>query len=103
MLTDHLPRTRLAHVPTPLHELPRLARALGGPRLFVKRDDQTGLAQTGEVLGAHHRPEVDHGGLAHHLHEGIAEALCERRIVEDRATTHVRSFSRRRPWRTSGF
>jgi L-cysteate sulfo-lyase len=47
MLTDHLPRTRLAHLPTPLHELPRLARALGGPRLFVKRDDQTGLATGG--------------------------------------------------------
>src|SRR5512143_1387884 len=47
MLTDKLPRVRLAHLPTPLHELPRLARALGGPRLFVKRDDQTGLATGG--------------------------------------------------------
>jgi D-cysteine desulfhydrase len=27
--------------------MPRLARALGGPRLFVKRDDQTGLATGG--------------------------------------------------------
>jgi len=44
MLTDRLPRIRLAHLPTPLHELPRLSRALGGPRLFVKRDDLTGLA-----------------------------------------------------------
>src|SRR5207245_1679528 len=34
-------------LPTPLHEMPRLARALGGPRLFVKRDDQTGLAMGG--------------------------------------------------------
>lgn len=47
MLTDRLPRVRLAHLPTPLHELPRLSRALGGPRLFVKRDDQTGLATGG--------------------------------------------------------
>src|SRR5512141_1696717 len=39
-----LPRIRLAHLPTPLEELPRLTAALGGPRLFVKRDDQTGLA-----------------------------------------------------------
>ncbi|HSV56543.1 MAG TPA: hypothetical protein VLH39_05475 [Magnetospirillaceae bacterium] len=37
-------RLRFAHLPTPLEELPRLTRLLGGPRLFVKRDDQTGLA-----------------------------------------------------------
>src|SRR5229473_5078712 len=47
MLTDRLPRVRLGHLPTPLHELPRLSQALGGPRLFVKRDDQTGLAAGG--------------------------------------------------------
>jgi D-cysteine desulfhydrase family pyridoxal phosphate-dependent enzyme len=47
MLTDALPRVRLAHLPTPLEELPRLSRALGGPRLWVKRDDQTGLATGG--------------------------------------------------------
>lgn len=34
----------LAHVPTPLEEMPALAAELGGPRLFVKREDQTGLA-----------------------------------------------------------
>ena len=47
MLTDRLPRVRLGQLPTPVHELPRLSRALGGPRLFVKRDDQTGLAVGG--------------------------------------------------------
>ena len=39
-----LPRVSLAHLPTPLEELPRLAAALGGPRIFIKRDDCTGLA-----------------------------------------------------------
>ncbi len=39
-----LPRLHLAHLPTPVEELPRLSAALGGPRLLVKRDDQTGLA-----------------------------------------------------------
>ena len=34
----------LAHLPTPFEEMPALAAELGGPRLFVKRDDQTGLA-----------------------------------------------------------
>jgi len=39
------PRVPLAHLPTPIEELPRLRHALGGgPRLLVKRDDQTGLA-----------------------------------------------------------
>lgn len=39
-----LPRVRLANLPTPLEPLPRLTAALGGPHLFVKRDDLTGLA-----------------------------------------------------------
>jgi 1-aminocyclopropane-1-carboxylate deaminase/D-cysteine desulfhydrase-like pyridoxal-dependent ACC family enzyme len=38
------PRVKLAELPTPLQELPRLSEALGGPRLFMKRDDLTGLA-----------------------------------------------------------
>ena len=37
-------RLHFAHLPTSIEELPRLTEALGGPRLFVKRDDQTGLA-----------------------------------------------------------
>jgi len=40
----NVPRLRLAHLPTPVETLPRLSEALGGPRLMVKRDDQTGLA-----------------------------------------------------------
>lgn len=39
-----LPRIKFAHLPTPVEELPRLSAHLGGPRLLVKRDDQTGLA-----------------------------------------------------------
>jgi 1-aminocyclopropane-1-carboxylate deaminase/D-cysteine desulfhydrase-like pyridoxal-dependent ACC family enzyme len=41
---DRLPRVRLAHLPTPLEEVPRFADRLGGGvRVFVKRDDCTGL------------------------------------------------------------
>lgn len=40
------PRVRLAHLPTPLEPLPRLSDALG-VELWVKRDDQTGLAGGG--------------------------------------------------------
>jgi D-cysteine desulfhydrase len=39
-----IPRLHFAHLPTPIEELPRLSDALGGPRILVKRDDQTGLA-----------------------------------------------------------
>ncbi len=42
-----IPRLRFAHLPTPVEPLPRLSAALGGPRLFIKRDDQTGLALGG--------------------------------------------------------
>jgi L-cysteate sulfo-lyase len=40
-------RLRLAHLPTPLEPLERLSRELGGPRIWVKRDDLTGLAGGG--------------------------------------------------------
>jgi D-cysteine desulfhydrase len=42
-----LGRVQLAHLPTPLHPLPRLSRKLGGPQLWIKRDDLTGLAGGG--------------------------------------------------------
>lgn len=64
MLTDRLPRIRLGHLPTPLDELPRLSRALGGPRLLMKRDDLTGLA-TG-------------GNKTRKLEFSVAEALRQR-------------------------
>ena len=41
------PRLPLAFLPTPLEALPRLSATLGGPTLWVKRDDMTGLALGG--------------------------------------------------------
>jgi L-cysteate sulfo-lyase len=41
------PRVRLAHLPTPLEPMARLSAHLGGPRLWIKRDDCTGLATGG--------------------------------------------------------
>jgi D-cysteine desulfhydrase len=41
---NQIPRLNFAHLPTPIEALPRLSDHLGGPRLLVKRDDQTGLA-----------------------------------------------------------
>jgi D-cysteine desulfhydrase family pyridoxal phosphate-dependent enzyme len=44
---NNVSRLHFAHLPTPIEELPRLSEALGGPRLLIKRDDQTGLALGG--------------------------------------------------------
>lgn len=41
---DAIPRVPLAHLPTPLEAAPRLSAALGGPEIWIKRDDLTGLA-----------------------------------------------------------
>lgn len=41
------PRTDLCHMPTAIEAMPRLSAHLGGPRLFIKRDDCTGLAMGG--------------------------------------------------------
>src|SRR5438094_8143709 len=40
----NISRLNFAHLPTPIEALPRLSETLGGPRLLIKRDDQTGLA-----------------------------------------------------------
>lgn len=37
-------RIPLAHLPTPLDHCPRFTAALGGPQVWLKRDDLTGLA-----------------------------------------------------------
>ena len=39
-----IPRISLAHLPTPLEPMPRLSAELGGPEIWVKRDDCTGLS-----------------------------------------------------------
>ncbi|WP_299410978.1 D-cysteine desulfhydrase family protein [Acaryochloris sp. IP29b_bin.148] len=43
----NLPRLSLGFFPTPIVELSRLSESLGGPRILMKRDDQTGLALGG--------------------------------------------------------
>lgn len=47
MTPNYPKRYPLAHLPTPLEPLERLSRQLGGPELWIKRDDQTGLAGGG--------------------------------------------------------
>ena len=40
----NISRLNFAHLPTAIEELPRLSAHFAGPRILVKRDDQTGLA-----------------------------------------------------------
>ena len=60
-----VPRTTLAHLPTPLEFLPRFSQAISpnGPRVWIKRDDCTGL-----LLG---------GNKARHNEFLIADALAQ--------------------------
>lgn len=48
--TAKLSRCKLAHLPTPLEELHTLSSKLGGPKILIKRDDQTGLALGGNKV-----------------------------------------------------
>jgi len=50
MQIGDIERIRLGTFPTPLQELRNLATELGGPRLFIKRDDMTGLGLGGNKL-----------------------------------------------------
>ncbi len=50
MPIDFPERTRLAHLPTPIEALPRLSQWLEGPEIFLKRDDLTGIAKTGNKV-----------------------------------------------------
>jgi L-cysteate sulfo-lyase len=47
MKLARFPRIRITHAPTPLEPMPRLTALLGGPSLWIKRDDCTGLATGG--------------------------------------------------------
>ncbi len=47
MLNARFPRVRVANLPTPLEAAPRLSATLGGPQIYLKRDDLTGLAMGG--------------------------------------------------------
>ena len=47
MHLSRFPRVRLGHLSTPLEPMDNLSKLLGGPRLWIKRDDCTGLSTGG--------------------------------------------------------
>ena len=56
-------RIKLAHLPTPLERLASLSSSLGGPEIWVKRDDCTGLASGGNKARK----------LEHLMHDALAK------------------------------
>jgi len=47
---SNTPRVTLAYTPTPLEALPNFTKALGGPDIWIKRDDCTGFALGGNKV-----------------------------------------------------
>ena len=81
-----IPQVALGHFPTPLEECPRLSEALGGPRIFIKREDCSGLAFGGNkvrqltfTLGdavAEGADTIVHGAASQSNHCRQAAAAC---------------------------
>ena len=86
MHLQEFPRFPLVHAPTPLEPLERLHKLLGGPRLYIKRDDCTGLALggnktrkleflVGEALNSGATAIISEGGLqSNHVRQTAAAA-----------------------------
>jgi len=47
LIPDHIPRAKLILLPTAIISLKRLSKLVGGPQLWMKRDDLTGLGMGG--------------------------------------------------------
>src|SRR5262245_26540435 len=76
------PRIGLANLPTPLEPMRRLAAHLGGPRLWVKREDATGLGFGGNKLRK----------LDYVLHEAVAsksDVLVSGGVVQSNSQRQV--------------
>ena len=79
---SRFPRLGLAHLPTPLDPMKRLTAHLGGPRLWVKREDATGLGFGGNKLRK----------LDYVLHEAIAsgaDTLVSGGVVQSNSQRQV--------------
>jgi len=81
------PTVSLAQLPTSLELMPSLSRVLGGPKIFIKRDDQTGLAFGGnkarklefimaDVLKKGADAVITAGGLQSNWCRSTAAAAC---------------------------
>jgi L-cysteate sulfo-lyase len=84
-LSDRLaafPRLGLADLPTPLEAMKRLTAHLGGPRLWVKRDDATGLGFGGNKLR-----KLDY--VLHEAVSGGADTIVSGGVVQSNSQRQV--------------
>ncbi|MEE3649821.1 MULTISPECIES: D-cysteine desulfhydrase [unclassified Brenneria] len=104
------PRLALGHFPTPLEPLPALTDYLGGPTIYIKRDDATGLATGGnktrklEFLLADARQQgadviITQGATqSNHVRQTIAAAaklgLKTKILLEKRVTDYGEEYQR---------
>jgi D-cysteine desulfhydrase len=97
---SRFPRRRYTEGPTPLHFLPNFTRALGGPNVWIKRDDLLGLepggnktrkleflvadalAQGADTLVTCGAPQSNHCRIT--LAAGVKEGLKCRFVIEER-------------------
>ncbi len=83
-----IPQVEIGHFPTPLEECPRLTEVLGGPRIFIKREDCSGLAMGGNkvrqlsfTIGeavAQGSDTIVHGAASQSNHCRQAAAACNK-------------------------
>ena len=73
MKLARFPRLRITHSPTALEPMKRLTEALGGPNLWIKRDDCTGLATGGNKTRK----------LEYLMAEALQEAADEENLGEE--------------------
>src|SRR5215213_3669642 len=85
---SRFPHLGLAHLPTPLEPMKRLTEHLGGPRLWVKREDATGIGFGGNKLRK----------LDYVLHEAVvsnADALVSGGVVQSNSQRQVAAVAAR--------
>jgi len=79
---SHFPRLGLAQLPTPLEPMRRLTEHLRGPRLWVKREDATGLGFGGNKLR-----KLDY--VLHEAMAGKADTLVSGGVVQSNSQRQV--------------
>lgn len=85
---DKIPTIKFANLPTPLEEAPRLAKKIGLEKLFIKREDLTGLAGGGnkarkleydfaEIVNGGYDVVITAGGIQSNHARMTAAAACK--------------------------
>jgi L-cysteate sulfo-lyase len=110
MQLSRFPRVKLGHFPTPLEPMRNLSKHLGGPNIYIKRDDCTGLASGGnktrkleflmaDALAAGADTIITQGATqSNHARQTVAAAavlgLKAKILLEQRVTGYSEEYER---------